>query len=534
MGDGCCLDLIKLCVPNDRIAYGIHSDGHTHYVATGEASESGEAGGDFGEAAAGHEAWYPKVTRVVPVRVLAMSNCTNISHTGQDTGSMPGHPDYGSNISTYGYTVETCMTMHIEFDTTSQPAAKYKLFVVNLPLKTHTKTNATCCNCLQRNTTTIDIVPRAEVANTAPTAICQGSTHELNLKGGFFIKAAGAPPTVSLGRVADTWGAFLLPADIPSPAAVSKYGRGIQNETVGVSHVIAGRVNSMSGCTVINTSHVPMEVCDAMKVTFDANGQFASQYEVFVVNLAVDDCTARTCAVKSCDCIQRTTTKIDIVPRVEISTVEPIAVCEGATHDVAVAGRFFMTSDGNPPQVMLEHLASNWTGATFDTWNRTVATTVTPTGCSDVTMSHLTSQVCTGVSIKFSTAGVDVGQYRVAARNLPIVGGSGYGGASYNDCCACREKVPGQIDIVPRADVVDVFPPAICIEAAHTVSITGQNFITTNGAPPVVVFRPVAAAWKENGGGTAPSSPIFSCFLTTFPLIWGSFSHQVGYSIHVR
>ena len=42
------------------------------------------------------------------------------------------------------------------------------------------------------------------------------------------------------GRVADTWGTFLLPADIPSPAAVSKYGRGIQNETTGVSHVITG------------------------------------------------------------------------------------------------------------------------------------------------------------------------------------------------------------------------------------------------------------------------------------------------------
>ena len=377
------------------------------------------------------------------------------------------------NVTTSHVTMEVCSMMQIRFNATDQFAAQYKLYVVNMPIEA-------CCDCLQRVSTTLDIVPRAEVVATAPTAVCQGASHEMQITGRLFIKSDGVVPTVTLGYVADTWRTFLQPSDMPSPAAVSKAGRGIQNETANVSHAIAAVVESMSGCRNVTTSHVTMEVCSMMQIRFNATDQFAAQYKLYVVNMPIEAC---------CDCLQRVSTTLDIVPRVEIDRVGPTAVCEGGARNVAINGRFFMTTNGEPPLMPLANVSSNWSSNTMNT----IQTTVTPFDCEPVQMSHLVSTVCTRVDLAFSTKAVGLGLYRVTARNLPV-----------NKCCGCIEHTAGSIDVVPRADLRNVFPPAVCSDANHEVRITGFNFVATNGEPPTVALRPARANWLPKSGQATP------------------------------
>jgi len=236
----------------------------------------------------------------------------------------------------------------------------------------------------------------------------------------------------------------------------------------------------MSGCRNVTTSHVTMEVCSMMQIRFNATDQFAAQYKLFVVNMPIEAC---------CDCLQRVSTTLDIVPRVEIDRVGPTAVCEGGARNVAINGRFFMTTNGEPPLMPLANVSSNWSSNTMNT----IQTTVTPFDCEPVQMSHLVSTVCTRVDLAFSTKAVGLGLYRVTARNLPV-----------NKCCGCIEHTAGSIDVVPRADLRNVFPPAVCSDANHQVRITGFNFVATNGEPPTVALRPARANWLPKSGQATP------------------------------
>lgn len=65
----------------------------------------------------------------------------------------------------------------------------------------------------------------------------------------------------------------------------------------------------------------------------------------------------------------------------------------------------------------------------------------------------------------------------------------------------CRETAAGAIDVVPRAVVDDVNPIAVCEGAEHEIEISGNYFLNTEGAPPVVTLRHIAWTWAEENPG---------------------------------
>ena len=440
-----------------------------------------------------------------------------------------------SNVSTAGSAMVVCDELVISFNTSGQLLGQYGLFVVNLPL-------ADCCDCIQSESMRIDVVPRAEVHATKTTIVCQGSVHTMIVTGSYFLVTNDSVPVVSLGLLANTWNETQLQQDLTAPSSVSKRARGIAADTYSASHIISAKVLSAGDCTHVSTAGLSIESCEMIQIEFDAREQLLGQYGVYVVNLPLADC---------CDCVQSQTTTIDVVPRAHVVQVEPTAVCEGGQREVIVTGRYFLDLDGVPPRVQLEFINSDWnatlpataTGAAVsgapaatsnmptnttamqnttanwqnvtrpgneslqanttlpaslpqDQWRTVPVPSVEMKGCTGINASHSQLRSCRTMIIRFNTSRRIAGLYRMAIRNLLP-----------EECCACDERVHGLIDIVPRAQILDVFPPAVCTNSTHAIAVTGVHMATTNGVPPTVALRRITSQWTSDIPNTTMTPP---------------------------
>jgi hypothetical protein len=117
------------------------------------------------------------------------------------------------------------------------------------------------------------------------------------------------------------------------------------------------------------------------------------------------------------------------------------------------------------------------------------AVDVTPLECTEISMTDQAVKVttCNKIELRFSTVEEPVGLYSVRVRNLP-----------QDECCGCEERIAGSIDLVPRAEVDNIFPSAVCEGAAeHMIIVDGQYFLTSDGLPPVVELRYEADPWGD-------------------------------------
>lgn len=206
---------------------------------------------------------------------------------------------------------------------------------------------------------------------------------------------------------------------------------------------------SLSGCTDIAHESIEAKLCT----------EATAELSEGLLEAGYPSLTLRNPETAACASEESFNLRVVGAPIIT-SVVEPLACLRQGTRALSIRGRGFLRIDGTAPTVTVA--GQSYSVEAMD-------------GCTELETMGLAVQSCQSLDITIPEDALDPGQPEITVINPDPAG------------CSVSNSVA--LTIVPPPVVTGLVPPLVCVaEGERTIEIHGSDFLTVDGAVPVVTF----------------------------------------------